>query len=301
MFENIPQELKELNQWVVWQAIPLENGKTDKVPYNPRNTNGEAKTDDPNTWASYKKAVRAYTDNTDKFAGIGFVFFKDDPYIGIDLDGAFDPETGEIKPWAVETLDEINSYTEFSQSGKGFHIIVKSDNSLPEHGKDRGRKKGGYEIYDRKRYFALTGNLYVNRAELKTVDVMPFYNRIWNNATNKAETPDFENEICPDSYTLEEIDEILFEAFAAKNGQKFRDLWYDTWQNKYGYDEDHSRASQTLCNELRYWFGRNIDVLYEIYQMSVFYENYRDADRRSYNHDLPTAVKDGKVCLTSGG
>lgn len=33
------------------------------------------------------------------YAGIGYVFAKDDLFVGVDLDNCRDPETGVLKPW----------------------------------------------------------------------------------------------------------------------------------------------------------------------------------------------------------
>jgi putative DNA primase/helicase len=286
----IPQELKELKQWVNWEPET-------KIPLQPKN-NEHADPTNPAHWGSYDEAIK-------NGENIGFVFTEKDPFIGIDLDGAFDLETGEIAPWAVETLNEINSFTEWSQSKTGFHIIVKSSQPLPERPGKKGtgreekidKKHTGHAIYDRQKYFALTGDIYAGREEIKTVDVMPFYNRIWSKKDSTKNKPNFDNEIYPESYTQDEIDGFILEAFSAKDGPKFRDLWNNTWQNKYGYDADHSRASQALCNLLRYWFGRNPDILREVYQQSQFYTcgDYRDADRRS-EIDIAKAISDGEVC-----
>lgn len=53
---------------------------------------------------------------------VGFVFTRDDPFVGIDLDHCRDPETGKIKPWALEIVAKLNSYSEVSPSGTGLHI-----------------------------------------------------------------------------------------------------------------------------------------------------------------------------------
>jgi primase-polymerase (primpol)-like protein len=59
------------------------------------------------------------------YCGVGFVFSSDDPYVGIDLDGCRNPQTGYIEPWALEIVRRLNSYTEISRSGTGLHIIAK--------------------------------------------------------------------------------------------------------------------------------------------------------------------------------
>ena len=116
-FSNIPAELNELKQWVLW-----DKGK------RPLQPNGiPASVSNPSTWCSFEAAVAAYRNRKithRPFLGIGFVFTDDDPYSGIDLDKVID-ENGVISPEAQAIIDEMDSYTEVSQSGRGIHIIVR--------------------------------------------------------------------------------------------------------------------------------------------------------------------------------
>jgi primase-polymerase (primpol)-like protein len=68
------------------------------------------------------------------------------------LDHCRNPETGEIAPWAQEIIDPIQEgYVEASPSGAGVHIILQ--------GTIRGGavKTPNIEMYDRGRYFTITG------------------------------------------------------------------------------------------------------------------------------------------------
>jgi primase-polymerase (primpol)-like protein len=85
--------------------------------------------------------------------GIGFVFTRKAGYVGIDLDKCRNPKTGLTEDWALAIIGELDSYTELSQSGAGWHVIVKGN--LPENGNKRGR----LEMYDSKRFFCMTGTL----------------------------------------------------------------------------------------------------------------------------------------------
>lgn len=139
---------KDLRQWVCWRREERD-GKLTKVPYTPR-SGSRARSDDPETWGTFAEAWKARRDGNHD--GIGFVFTADDPFCGVDLDSCVDPETGEIEPWAAEILDELASYAELSPSGTGLHIIVRA--ALPE-----GRRRNGrVEMYDRGRFFTVTGN-----------------------------------------------------------------------------------------------------------------------------------------------
>jgi hypothetical protein len=79
------------------------------------------------------------------------MFAKDDGTAGIDLDGCRNRETGEIAEWAMSLIRSLHSYTEISPSQEGVKIWVRA--VLPAG----RRKKPGLEIYDRGRYFTLTG------------------------------------------------------------------------------------------------------------------------------------------------
>src|SRR5690606_7285455 len=97
------------------------------------------------------EAVTSQKNSNGRYDGIGFVFTKNDPYCGIDLD---DPQ-GDIETYErqLKIFNFINSYAELSPSGKGLHIICKA--SVPH-----GRKRSFVEIYSEGRYFTMTGNVF---------------------------------------------------------------------------------------------------------------------------------------------
>ncbi len=135
------KQLTSLPQWVTWR---YENGT--KVPYNPK-TGHKADSTDTSTWATHQEAIRAA--NQRKHDGIGFVFTSNDPYVGIDLDDCID-DAGAIATWALEIINELNSYTEVSPSKHGVKIWVAGD--IPSN-----LKTPHVEIYRDKRYFTFTG------------------------------------------------------------------------------------------------------------------------------------------------
>ena len=73
---NFPQELRDLNQWVVWR-VEERNGKKTKVPYNAR-TDGMAMSDNASTWTSFDVAIVAFLNNA-RYDGIGYMFSEFDP------------------------------------------------------------------------------------------------------------------------------------------------------------------------------------------------------------------------------
>ena len=141
MYDNIPEELKRLNQWVCandCSKVPMQATR----PYPASSTN-------PATWSSYEEAVGAVMDGYYDY--IGFVF-NDNGIVGIDLDDAI--TNGNLSPLAAEIYALCGSYAEVSKSGTGLHIFVKGD--IPFKGKNN---LAGVEMYKTARFFIMTGDM----------------------------------------------------------------------------------------------------------------------------------------------
>src|SRR5256714_10105830 len=138
-------ELTAYPQFVVWKYT-LENKKLKKRPFNPK-THLPAKTNDPSTWTDVTVALKALA--TGRYNGIGFVFSETDPFTGIDLDACV-AKDGTIAPWAQEIITTLSSYTEYSPSKLGVHILTQA--TLP----GAGRKRGNIEMYATERFFTVS-------------------------------------------------------------------------------------------------------------------------------------------------
>jgi len=145
---TIPEILCEREQWVCWKKTKRD-GKATKIPVTPGG-GGFASSTDPETWADFEIALEyVQTGNAD---GVGFVFTENDPIVGVDLDDCRDPQTGDVDAEALDIIDRLDSYTEISPSGTGYHVLIKG--GLPE-----GRNRRGHiELYDRARFFTVTGD-----------------------------------------------------------------------------------------------------------------------------------------------
>jgi primase-polymerase (primpol)-like protein len=148
--ENIPEQLTERPQWVCWRR-EMRDDKPTKVPYTP-GTERRASSTDLMTWATFEEALAVYEAGEPPYDGIGFVFCSADPFVGIDLDGCRNPQTGEVEPWAQNIIDTFSAegYVEASPSGAGVHIIVRG---IQKEGARRSR----VEMYGQDRYFTVTG------------------------------------------------------------------------------------------------------------------------------------------------
>jgi putative DNA primase/helicase len=143
--ERIPAELRQLPRWVLWK-LETRDGKTTKIPY--AIIGHRADTTNKATWTTFQQA-REVQRTQAGYAGLGCVIAP--PYVGVDLDKCRDPESGEVEPWALQAIADLDSYTELSPSGRGFHIWVKG--AVPSGGNRRGR----IEMYGVARYFTMTG------------------------------------------------------------------------------------------------------------------------------------------------
>jgi primase-polymerase (primpol)-like protein len=251
---QIPPELSKLHQWVLWKSKPKGNGKTTKVLYSI--TGGKAKSNDPKTWTSFENVLKRY--KAGGYDGIGYVFSPDDPFCGIDLDHCRDPKTGKIEFWALEIIKDFSSYTEISPSGTGVHIICKG--KLPEG----GRKKGNIEIYDKGRYFTVTGN---------RLDGTPSEINSAQEAIDKLLSSHFTKEVGPQApisssspQPCESDPELIQKAISAGNGHKFNLLYQGQWQEA-GYPSQ-SEADQAFCNLLAFWTGRDAARIDAIFHQS---------------------------------
>ncbi len=70
----------------------------------------------------------------------------------VDLDDCRDPETEEADEAARDIIERLDSYTEVSPSGTGYHVLIKGD--LP----DGWNRRGSFELYETARFFTVTGD-----------------------------------------------------------------------------------------------------------------------------------------------
>lgn len=170
-YENIPDELKWEKRWCLYKII-LRDGKNTKMPIMP---NGKpAKSNDRKTWHGFDDCMDALCKNQ----SLGLGFFLGDGYIGIDIDKVSD----EIIEYSMDFnaasmtanfLRGISTYAEISPSKTGLHFIGK--------GKVPGERKRykNLEIYDRDRFFTITGNILKDKDRSKIVNInqelLPLY------------------------------------------------------------------------------------------------------------------------------
>lgn len=144
-YDNIPDELRKLKQWVCVSEdskVPMKSWERDA-----------ASSSNPNTWSDFGTALESVHNLYYDYCG--FVF-AGNGYVGIDIDCGYDDD-GFISTIGVDIINKCQSYTEKSRSGRGFHIILRG--TLPFKGKNN---LAGVEIYQTGRYFIMTGDIFLS-------------------------------------------------------------------------------------------------------------------------------------------
>lgn len=277
----LPPAMTRLDQWIVWR-VETRNGKETKIPVSPHTMDFGA-TDDPETWSSYEKARDIYQEK-DGY-GLGFVFTEDDDLVGIDLDHMRNPENGEIDEKAEEIIDRLDSYTEISPSGEGFHVIVKGE--MP----DGRNRKGGIEMYESGRFFTVTGSRLPGtepEVQRRSNQLHVVHHKFLKPMRKKRNTSIGVGDADMDL----DDNEVLRKAKNSKSGKEFEALWNGLTS---GYDS-HSEADAALCSYLAFWTGgdkQQIDTLFrKSGLMRKKWDHDHSSDGRTYGEmTIDFAVK----------
>lgn len=254
---SIPPSLRPLNHWVLWRFVERD-GKRTKAPYQP--SGKPARSNDPTTWTGFESAVKAL--KAGNFDGLGFVFAQDGGIVGIDLD--WKGWAGEgVPPEAKAIVDRLNSYTEWSPSRRGCHILLRGH--LPPGVGNRKQLAPDVEleVYDHGRFFTMTGerwegptDLEDRQAELEALLLELFPPRVEPQETPKPTLP-----------TNLDDGALLEHMFASKHGADIRRLYEG---NTDGY-ASHSEADLALAGHLMWWTGNDTGRADRLFRQSGLY------------------------------
>ncbi|EHU1525359.1 AAA family ATPase [Acinetobacter baumannii] len=250
---NLPDELKERAQWVV--------ADKNKTPYQ---CNGsKASPTDPSTWTDFNTAC-AYAKQ--HHFNIGYVLSANDPFTCIDLDIKTDTPQEQCDR-ASSIIKTFNSYTEYSQSGKGFHIWVYGNIG-------KGLRRDNVEIYSQERLIICTGNTFKSEPIKYKKDIL-------DNMVSQLQDDKGKFEPLPDQPEIETDESIMEKAWNAGNKEKFQALWFaelDT--NLQAIGLDHSQADLSLIQMLAFYTNNN-DQLIRLWHKSNLGKRIK-ANRKDY-------------------
>lgn len=265
-YENIPAELKSARRWVCWK-FEQRGGKMTKVPYTP--TGGRAKSNDPATWAAFDECRAAHEGGG--FDGIGFQL-DGSGIVGVDIDHARDA-AGNWNTAAADITERLASYAEISPSGEGVHIFIKA----VKPGSKSKNAAAGVEMYDTKRFFTVTGNLYregLNAVQERQEALNGVYFKYLEPPQNVTATTGQEKHAAADFAPLDDaaIIELLESGKAGgqKSGRGAELAAY--WRGNYLlYTDDLSAADLSLCNALAFWTQKDTAQMDRLFRQSGLY------------------------------
>ena len=285
-YKSVPSELKALKRWVCFNVEGSEDGKTTKRPYNALNGK-RAKVNDDITWTTFNNALNGCVKYHND--GIGFVLGYG--IFGVDLDNHADkdgniPMTDEqFKTFSTQFIDTLDSYTEYSQSGKGIHIICAGQ--LPEG----SRRKGCVEMYDSGRFFAFTGNvIHDTTINERTEEVKPLWEKY---VKSEYVSNVVKREPNPRVLALSD-DEILNAALASKQGAKFYAYYHDGDISMDGGDA--SSADLSFCNMLAWWCNCDKAQMDRLFRSSALMRDKWDEYRGECTYGEKTLTKAIQGC-----
>jgi len=148
-------QLQRHNQWICWGDNSIDSaGKINKQPF-PYGHTKTADPTDPALWASYDACME--WQKRHGFYGLGFAFSLDTGIMGIDFDNCV--TDGVIHAEVMKIVTHLDSYTEYSPSGNGLHVLMYGVKPK-DFTASRVKLASGLmmEVYDSKRYFTVTGH-----------------------------------------------------------------------------------------------------------------------------------------------
>lgn len=300
--DNLPREIKELPQFVMWCYRWRVNGRGlgtwDKPPLT---ISGRyAKSDDPATWATFAAVWAAYLRGG--FDGIGLCFGGE--VVGVDLDGCFNQD-GTLKPWAADLLCDdgglaIPTYTEYSPSGSGLHLIYFG--TLPADLPRRRFNFGphvGIEFYafPSNRFFTVTGKrwgLIFTVTRIESVDLIPMIYYAGELMPRKPQIETPQAQTSPQVESLRSDDDVIRIAGRARNSDKVIALLRgDTARYP-----SASEADAALCAILAH-YTRDASQIDRIFRRSGLYRE--KWDQRHYSDGATYGAVTIEKALTLGG
>ncbi len=252
------------------------------MPYQPETGLG-AKSNNSSSFVPYKTAVQA-----SGYDGIGIGIFNG--ICAVDLDNCVS-DSGYYTQTAAEIVALMHSYTEYSPSGNGLHILFSAK---------------GFQ-YDTKRFYIMNHQagieVYVAGATNKYVTVTG--NRCedyeYGDRTQELQTlldkfmrrpeASTENAINAKNSDLS-MEQLLQLAKSSKNGAAFTALWNGSLE---GYSSP-SEADLALCSHLAFWTGRDAAKMDTMFRQSGLMRDKWDRQQSGTTYGAITIQKAIEHC-----
>ncbi|EZI38315.1 DUF927 domain-containing protein [Staphylococcus haemolyticus] len=257
---EIPEELKELPQWVLWRAEWNDKKQEfKKVPY--KSGGYKASSTKRDDWSSFD-FVYKILENNKLYKGLGFVLSKDDDYIVLDIDNAID-ENGQINSDLALEMTEL-TYCEMSPSGTGLHCFFKGE--LPEQRKKK-RSDLDIELYDKARFMTVTGET-IGQSEI--CEEQEILNNLVERFFKEEQTIETTLTYDPNHKSELSDEEVINLMMKSKQKDKISDLLEGNFEK---YFDSPSEAVQSLLHYLAFYTGKDKQQMEQIF---LTYNNLTD-------------------------
>lgn len=277
MYDQLPDKLKNQGLFCNWRWEARNNRMT-KVPYQ---ANGKrANPTDRRCFTDFDTACGNLDDND----GIGIGIFDD--IAAIDIDHCVDK--GVISDLALDIIETMGCYTEYSPSGNGIRILCTVGSLSYDKAKYFiNNQKLGLEIYVAGytgKFVTLTGKV-IREGDLvdRSEELMAVLDKYM---VKPVVILDMNREV-PGSYLSDES--VISKAMASRQGEKFRSLW----EGDIPAGVTHSEADQALCTILAFWCGGDTDQMDRLFRESGLMREKWDRE------DYRTATLDKAVAMTT--
>lgn len=161
-FNSIPQSMREVRRWSVWQ----KQADGQKIPYAVLedgfwSRSKRCKSNDPSMWVSFDEALHCFLKSNGHLGGLSFALGDD--WAGVDFDDVI--VGGQVHIVVKSWLASLGGYQEVSQSKEGIKTILRGTLSDAFLGTaETGRMFKGIpapgmatEVWYKRRFFFLTG------------------------------------------------------------------------------------------------------------------------------------------------
>lgn len=272
-YEGIPEMLKAHPQWVIWgHSWDAKKANWIKVPYQ---ANGrKASSTDPCTWCGYEQAEEAH--KRGGFDGLGIVLTEVDKLVAVDFDDCL----GSAE--ALAYMAGLNSFTEYSPGGKGFHTWLlgkKPGDKCKIEQPAPGIKC--IEVYQQLRYMTVTGHSFPGfpaAISERQTELEALYRLLWPPQEIRLDTVSAGSPL-DDERVLQLI----------MDDPKAAALYTTDCGN-----DGHSEEDLALCNHLAYYTGGDREQIDRLFRDSELMRGKWDAKRgaRTYGSmTIDTAMK----------
>ncbi len=273
--QTLIEELKQQKIWLIYFKTITKNGNTTKSPRSAKNTATGADKAHADTLVTYDEAASAM--KLYEADGVGLVIPED--YFLLDIDHR---ELSD--PFVQMMLARFDTYTEYSPSGNGIHILGKLDKDrLPIYYDEKNARyrldsayyyknsKLNLEIYPgcaTARFSTFTGNVI---KDLPLKDCTQALLTTFDKEMRKKEKVRYSSERDGDKASFD----IICDLRKQKNADKFIKLYDKGDFSDYG---SQSEADAALCSMIAFRTGDDPEMVDEIFRTSALMRDKWERD-----------------------